>query len=66
MELQRKRMFALVALIDTAKFLSKMAALAFLQPAEWKCARFSIVLSTELLNNFKTFANLRHKNSRKA
>lgn len=66
MELQSKRVFALVTWIDTAKVLSRMAAPAWLQPAVCKCACFPVVLSTELLNNFKTFANLMHKNSRKA
>lgn len=66
MELQSKRVFALVTWIDTAKVLPRMAAPAWLQPAVCKCACFPVVLSTELLNNFKTFANLMHKNSRKA
>lgn len=55
MELQSRGIFALVTLIDAAKFLSKMAVLALLQPTVCKCDCFSIALSTESIIQLKDF-----------
>lgn len=55
MELQSRGIFALVTVIDAAKFLSKMAVLALLPTTVCKCACFSIALSTESTIQLKGF-----------